>query len=242
VNQLGAAVDIAGLRKHYGDVRAVDGIDLLIAPGEVVALLGPNGAGKTTTLAAAAGLLPVMDGHVELDEQRVENLSAHLRARRGLSFVPADRGLFSQLDVAQNLRLAARPTSAISVDAALTHFPALRPLLARRCGQLSGGEQQMLSIARALVRGPRVLLIDELSLGLAPTIVERIFPVIRRVADTCDVAVIIVEQHVQMALAIADRVYVLDRGAVTMSGTADEMRGRAADLHRSYLGASRDHP
>jgi branched-chain amino acid transport system ATP-binding protein len=220
-----------GLCLGYGGMRVVHDLNLEVRRGEVVALLGANGAGKSTTLLGLCGYLKPQAGFVTVDEQRT-TAPLHLRARQGLAFVPESRSVFSQLSVADNLRLGRVETSA-----ALAHFPELEPLLGKRGGLLSGGEQQMLTMARALCREPKVLLVDELSLGLAPQIVTRLLGAVRKAADD-GVGVLIVEQYVRGALEVADRAYVLHRGHVAIKGTADELLARLDEIEGAYLATS----
>jgi len=232
-------LEIDDLSSGYVGVPVVRGVDLHIEPGEVVALLGPNGAGKTTTLLTVSGLLPVLGGSVKVLGEEVSSRAPHLNARRGLAHVAEDRSLFFQLTVQENLRLGVAGDRSARSDAyerALDMLPALRPLMDRRAGLLSGGEQQMLALARAMVGDPKLLLVDEMSLGLAPIIVERLLPIVRQIADDTGAAVLIVEQHIQMALSVADRAYVMSHGEVTMSGTAAELSERRELLEASYLG------
>jgi branched-chain amino acid transport system ATP-binding protein len=233
---VGALIEVDQLNAGYKGASVVRNLNLTVNPGEVVALLGSNGAGKTTTLLTIAGVLPAISGEVWVLGRSVKKKRVHQIARRGLALVPADRGLFFQLSVAENLRLGHRKGSHISVEDALGYFPALQPLLQRRCGLLSGGEQQMLGVARALVAGPQVLMIDEMSLGLAPIIVERLLPVIRQIADEQSMGVLLVEQHVHMALALADRAYVLSHGELSLEGEVEHLRAHREILEASYLG------
>ena len=217
----------------YGRSVVVRDVTLHVDEGEVVALLGANGAGKTTTLLTVAGALQAVSGSVELLGERVDRWPAPRIARRGAVLIPDDRGLFPKLTVRENLALAARGRSTSDV---LAQFPELQSRLRIPAGLLSGGQQQMLAIARALGRRPRLLLIDELSFGLAPLVVQRLMPMVRRIADETGAAVLLVEQHVHLALSIADRAYVLSHGALTLSGAADALRDDASLLHASYLG------
>jgi branched-chain amino acid transport system ATP-binding protein len=222
----------AGYTKGRPVVRAVD---LELLPGEVVALLGPNGAGKTTLLLTLAGLLPGLAGSVTLDGHQVRAGRARAAARRGLVLVPDDRSLFTQLTVRDNLTLARRRHGS-TVDQVLDHFPALAKRLKVPAGMLSGGEQQMLALGRALIQDPRVLLIDELSMGLAPVIVEELLPVVRRIADGTGTAVVLVEQHVRPALEVADRAVVLVHGETVLTGPAARLAADPGLLERAYLG------
>jgi branched-chain amino acid transport system ATP-binding protein len=230
-------LELSDVWSGYAGVPAVLGISLTVEPGEVVALLGPNGAGKTTTLLSTAGALRLLDGDVTFDGRSIRGLPPHRIAQRGLALVPEGRGLFRQLTVKENLDLVRpRRRSASSRDV-LSVFPALESLLPRRVGLLSGGEQQMLALARALLARPKLLMVDELSLGLAPALVEQLFPAVRRLALDEGMAILLVEQHVHMALAFSDRVYVLSRGRVTLEGRADDLRSRTDLFEASYIGA-----
>jgi sulfate-transporting ATPase len=221
-------VEVHGLWAGYGDLAAVRDLDLTVAPGEIVALLGPNGAGKTTTLLTLAGELVPVRGKVRvLDEPAGKSLQ--WLVRRGLGFVPEERAVIASLSTAANLKLSRGDTRV-----ALDLFPELRPLLRRRAGLLSGGEQQILTLARALASEPRLLLVDELSLGLAPLVVRRLLLAVRAAADR-GVGVLLVEQHAADALDIADRIVVLRHGGVVLTGTADELRDQLGDLESAYL-------
>jgi branched-chain amino acid transport system ATP-binding protein len=204
--------------------------------GEVVALLGPNGAGKTTTLLTIAGVLPAIAGRIDVLGSPATAGSPHRLARRGVALVPEDRGLFAQLSGHENLRLHHRRDGGVELSTVVEWFPALATILGRRAGLLSGGEQQMLALACKLVTDPRLLLIDEMSLGLAPIVVERLLPVVRRVADERGTAVLLVEQHVHAALTIADRGYVLRHGELVLEGSARDLLARRDVLAGSYLG------
>ena len=239
-----------GLDAGYDGVPVVRGLDLVINQGEVVALLGANGAGKTTTLLTIAGLLPPISGSLTVlgevahDEggrgRRVRRNSltrTWRRARRGLSLVPEDRGLFPGLTVNEHLRLSKSKTNTSNTsNDILDLFPALAPLRTRQAGLLSGGEQQMLAIARALATMPKLLMVDEMSLGLAPIIVERLLPLVRSAAAATGAGVLIVEQHVHMALAVSDRAAVMSRGVITVQGDSRELEERSDILESSYLG------
>lgn len=235
----GRLLDISGLASGYSGVPVVRGLDLHVDAGEVVALLGPNGAGKTTTLLTVSGILKVLEGSVEVLGEPTVFGSPHKVARRGLAHVPEDRSLFFGLTVQENLRLGLRgnkSSQAEGYEQALEMLPALRPLMGRRAGLLSGGEQQMLAMARALVSQPKLLLVDEMSLGLAPIIVERLLPLVRDIADSTGAGVLIVEQHVHLALEVADRAYVMSHGEIVLEGAAAELMERQDLLEASYLG------
>ncbi|MFD4369472.1 ABC transporter ATP-binding protein [Rhodococcus sp. NPDC058521] len=214
--------------------------DLELEDGEVLALLGPNGAGKTTVLSTLAGLLPSLNGTVEIANRVVKPGQARSASQAGLVLVPDDRSLFTTLTVEENLRLAVTSRRAWSSERAsvLEYFPALSERMKVAAGSLSGGEQQMLAIARALVQHPKVLLIDELSMGLAPVVVERLLPIVRTVADTTGAAVVLVEQHVQLALETADTALVLRHGTNVLQGAAAELADAPHLIEDAYLGTS----
>jgi branched-chain amino acid transport system ATP-binding protein len=230
----GRLLECRGLAAGYGSVAVVRDVDLRVEPGEVVALIGPNGAGKTTTLLTLAGELPVIAGDVRFRGTPTK-AALFRRARRGMGFVTEERSVFMALTAEENLRVAGvRRSDAVAL------FPELEPLMGRTAGLLSGGEQQMLTLARAVARDPKLLLVDELSLGLAPVIVKRLLQTVRRVASERATGILLVEQHVRQALHVADRVYVMQRGRIVMSGTGEEVHGRIDEIEATYLSRSRD--
>jgi branched-chain amino acid transport system ATP-binding protein len=229
-----ACSDLAG---GWGSLTAFRDVDLAIDPGCVHAVLGPNGAGKTTLLLTLAGLLPAHAGEIELDGIALKSGHATAISKAGIVLVPDNRELFTTLTVEENLRVAAGrrgpdPRSMLDL------FPQLEARWSLRVGALSGGEQQMLAIARGLIQQPKVLLVDELSMGLAPIIVERLFEAIKKVAADSDCTVVFVEQYVALALDVADSVTVLNRGALVMSGSAEDIVSQPQALEEAYLGAA----
>jgi branched-chain amino acid transport system ATP-binding protein len=224
-----AALQLAGLTVGWGAVPVVHDLDIQVDAGEVVALLGPNGAGKSTTIMAIAGALTPTSGTIRLGGASLTG-PPHRRARRGLSIVPEGRSVFMGLSTSTNLSLGRGST-----ERALELFPELVPLLDRRAGLLSGGEQQILTLARALASRPKVLVVDELSLGLAPMVVRRLLDAVRTAADRDGVGVLLVEQHARQALALADRGYVLRRGRVELEGAASDLLHRINEIEATYL-------
>jgi len=221
-------LEARGLRAGYAGVDIVKGLNLTVSEGEVVALLGANGAGKTTTMLTLAGELTPLGGEVFFNGDAKAG-PLHKRAKKGLSFVTEERSIFANLTTRQNLAVGR-----VDIDHATNIFPELTPLLGRRAGLLSGGEQQMLTLSRALSRSPKLLLADELSLGLAPKTVGRLLRAVRAAADS-GVGALLIEQHVHRVLDIADRVYLLHHGEVKFEGTAVEARANLTEIQAMYL-------
>jgi branched-chain amino acid transport system ATP-binding protein len=237
----GTLLEAHGLRTGYGRLPVVFDVDLEVKEGEIVALLGPNGAGKTTTLRALSGMLPLMSGEVRLDGTSLKGSPPNVIARGGIVHVPQGRGIFPNLRVDETLRLACAMAGIrrAEVDARVADmyeiFERLHERRTQLAGTLSGGEQQMLAIARGLIMKPRLLMIDEMSQGLAPTIVQGLFAIVRSLPEQ-GVSVLIVEQFVTHALAVASRAYVLEKGEVAFNGKAAELARDEAFVKGSYLG------
>ncbi len=230
---------VSQLTVAYGGIQAVRELSLEVAPGEMVCLIGANGAGKTTTLKAIAGLIAPQAGSVRFDGAAITGLPAHEVARRGLALVPEGRGVFPRMSVAENLMMGAytrRDRAEISRDLDQVHalLPRLTERRAQMAGLLSGGEQQMLALGRAMMARPRLLLLDEPSMGLAPLMVQAVFEIIRQIAAS-GVAVLLIEQNAHLALKTCARGYVLENGATTLSGQAGELAANPAVRH-AYLG------
>jgi ABC-type branched-subunit amino acid transport system ATPase component len=233
---------LEGLTAGYDGAPVLRDLHLTVGAGEVVALLGPNGAGKTTTLRAISGLIRPLGGTIRLAGDDLARRSPTARARLGIAHVPEGRGVFFGLTVNEHFRLGF-PGERLDVDTAYEYFPALARLADRRVGLLSGGEQQMLALGRALARKPRLLLLDELSLGLAPVIVESLLPVVSNFADQSRCAVLLVEQHIHIALAVAQRGYVLAHGELIIHERADVLRADHELIRSGYLGEQAlEHP
>jgi len=231
-------LEVRGLRVAYGGIAAVKGIDLDVARGELVCLIGANGAGKTTTLKAVAGALAPAGGRVLLEGREVTGVPAHELVRRGLALVPEGRGIFARLTVAENLRMGAYCRVDPAIEADLERVCALFPRLRERsrqvAGTLSGGEQQMLAIGRALMSRPKLLLLDEPSMGLAPIAAQSVFSTIREIASG-GVTVLLVEQNARAALELARRAYVMESGAIVLSGKAGALLSDPK-VREAYLG------
>jgi branched-chain amino acid transport system ATP-binding protein len=231
-------LSVEKLTSAYGRIEVLHAVSLDVGRGQIVALIGANGAGKTTLLRAISGVQPITAGRVLLDGERVEKLPPHARVARGIVQVPEGRQLFAPLSVIDNLRLGAWTQRATRSDLTLGRvfelFPVLHPLRHALAGTLSGGQQQMLAIGRALMGKPRLLLLDEPSMGLAPIIVDQILDVIRALKHE-GLTVLLVEQNAHAALAITDRAYVLETGKVMLTGTAAEIRNDRR-VREAYLG------
>ncbi len=234
-------LEVRNLHVAYGAIQALHGIDLLVEAGQIVTLIGSNGAGKSTTLRTICGQLRPTRGTIVFDDESIAGLPAHEVVRRGVAQAPEGRGIFANLSVAENLEMGAYPRSdraevARDRDRALELFPVLRERLSQSAATLSGGEQQMLAIARALLARPRLMLLDEPSLGLAPQIVQRIFSIIREI-NAAGTTILLVEQNAHMALQTAHYAYVLEVGRVTRHGPASEL-AQSDDIRKAYLGVS----
>jgi branched-chain amino acid transport system ATP-binding protein len=234
------ALRLRDVEASYGAVRALNGISLNVEPGSIVALLGANGAGKSTILRTLSGLLKPTDGDIEFDGHRLNSLSPHERIRLGLAQVPEGRRIFKDLDISENLRMGAYTRGdaagiARDLEMVFELFPILKERINQLGGTLSGGEQQMLTIGRGLMARPKLLLLDEPSLGLAPLIVQNIFSILKKVNAEQGMSLLIVEQNVHVALQNADYAYVLQLGRVTVEGTAKELQENR-EVVASYLG------
>lgn len=233
-------LEVENLEVKYGVIPALKGLSFYVDEGETVAVIGANGAGKTTTLHAVSGIVPKAGGTVRFNGEEITNLPAHKIVEKGISQVQEGRGIFSQLTVLENLEIGAylrRDTAEIEKDLkdVYTLFPRLEERKTQHAGTLSGGEQQMLAIGRAMMARPRMLLLDEPSMGLAPVVVEDIFRTIRRLNRERHMTILVVEQNAQMALWLADRAYVMETGLITVSGTSKELSAND-EIRRSYLG------
>jgi branched-chain amino acid transport system ATP-binding protein len=231
-------LEVRGLEVNYGGIRAVKGVDLEVREGELVCLIGANGAGKSTTLRAVCGLLPARAGSVRYDGTDIAGVAIHELPRRGLVMVPEGRGIFPQLTVQENLAMGAytRNDAGIAEDIERRYetFPRLKERRTQVAGTLSGGEQQMLAMGRALMARPKLLLLDEPSMGLAPRLVAKIFDIVRQVASQ-GVTILLVEQNARLALEVANRGYVMESGNITLSGEAKGLLENPK-VREAYLG------
>ncbi len=233
-------LEIKDLHVFYGAIHALKGISLTVQDGELVSMIGANGAGKTTTLHAISGLLPAASGSVLLDDKDLQKVPANTIIRLGMSHVPEGRHVFASMTVEENLRMGAyilRDSKKIAenLERVYGHFPRLKERRRQLAGTLSGGEQQMLATGRALMTDPRIVLMDEPSMGLSPLLVKEIFSIIQQLHES-GITILLVEQNAKMALAVSDRAYVLETGTISMEGPAAEL---AADdrVRKAYLGA-----
>ncbi len=232
-------LELRDVRAHYGPIAALHGLSLHVDEGEIVAVLGANGAGKTTTLRAISGLVRP-SGEIEFDGRRLNGWSPERAARHGIAHVPEGRGILSPLTVWENLRMGAytrrdRAETKRDVARALDHFPWIEERRNQQAGTLSGGEQQMLALARALVSRPRLLLLDEPSLGLAPLVVEEFFRIVLALNAEDGLTVLVVEQNANIALDVSSRAYVVEVGRIALEGSSDELK-RHEGIRASYLG------
>ena len=233
-------LDVNDLNVYYGGIHAIKNISFNIKKGEIVSLIGANGAGKTSTLHAISGLVPIKSGEISLNGENVTNIEAHKLVSLGMAHVPEGRRIFTELTVLENLEMGAytrNDSEQIKED--INHMFTLFPRLAERkkqlAGTMSGGEQQMLAMARALMSSPSLLLLDEPSMGLAPLLVQEIFNIIERINKEENVTVLLVEQNANMALSIADRGYVLETGKIILEGTGKELLSNP-EIKKAYLG------
>jgi len=234
-----ALLSVDNLSAGYGKIRALHGVSLRVPQARIVCVLGANGAGKTTLMRALSGLLPVSEGQTIFDGQSIANVPAEALVRRGIAHVPQGRMVFAQLTVRDNLVLGGytRPAAEVrdDIDRVLGYFPRLKERITSRAGTLSGGEQQMLAIARGLLAKPRLLMLDEPSMGVAPILKDAIFETLRDIRDRENLTLLIVEQDADIALDISDEGYVIETGRVVMQGPAAELAGNE-DIRRAYLG------
>jgi branched-chain amino acid transport system ATP-binding protein len=234
-----AMLKIKGLQVNYGGIQAVKGVDLEVEQGELVTLIGANGAGKTTTMKAITGLKPYSAGDIEYQGQSIKGMPAHELLKRGLAMVPEGRGIFARMSIVENMQMGAylrTDSDGVNkdVERMFGYFPRLKERAKQLAGTLSGGEQQMLAMARALISKPKLLLLDEPSMGLSPIMVEKIFEVVRDISKE-GLTVLLVEQNARLALQAANRGYVMDSGTITMSGNAKDMLDDPK-VRAAYLG------
>jgi branched-chain amino acid transport system ATP-binding protein len=234
-----ALLEVRGLHAQYGPTQVLHGIDFAVQTGGITTILGANGAGKTTTLRAVCGMVK-RRGDIRFDQTRIDNLATESIVRLGVAHVPDGRGTFVNLSVEENLRLGAytrRDRDAVAADyeRMYTYFPRLKERRRQQAGLLSGGEQQMLAVSRALMLRPKLLLLDEPSFGLAPLVVQEIFEIFREINQRDGVSMLLVEQNASLALKVADQAYLLETGRVVVSGSAEDIRNDES-VRRSYLG------
>jgi len=234
-----ALLEVRNLHASYGEVRVLHGLDFVTEKGGITALLGANGAGKTTTLRAVCAMLST-EGEIRFDGERIERRATEDIVRRGIAHVPDGRGTFLHLTTEENLRLGAytrrdRATVAADLERVYGYFPRLKERRRQQAGTLSGGEQQMLAVSRALMLRPKLMLLDEPSFGLAPLLVKELFQILREIKEREGVSLLLVEQNAALALELADRAYLIETGRVVLSGSAAELR-RDDGVRRAYLG------
>lgn len=235
---MGTILKVDNINVYYGAIHAIKGISFEVNEGEIVTLIGANGAGKSTTLQTVSGLLRSRTGSIEFNGENISHVPAHKLVYKGLAQVPEGRRIFLQMSVEENLEMGAFTQKNAGIDADLEsvyeQFPRLRERKKQIAGTLSGGEQQMLAMGRALMSRPKLLMLDEPSMGLAPILVEQIFDIIKLLHKE-GTTILLVEQNAQMALSVADRAYVLETGKITLSGTGEELI-RSDEIRRAYLG------
>ena len=235
---MGTILKVDNINVYYGAIHAIKGISFEVNEGEVVTLIGANGAGKSTTLQTVSGLLRSRTGSIEFNGENISHVPAHKLVYKGLAQVPEGRRIFLQMSVEENLEMGAFTQKNAGIDADLEsvyeQVPRLRERKKQIAGTLSGGEQQMLAMGRALMSHPKLLMLDEPSMGLAPILVEQIFDIIRQLHKN-GTTILLVEQNAQMALSVADRAYVLETGKITLSGTGKEL-AESDEVRKAYLG------
>ena len=235
---MGTILKVDNINVYYGAIHAIKGISFEVNEGEIVTLIGANGAGKSTTLQTVSGLLRSRTGSIEFNGENISHVPAHKLVYKGLAQVPEGRRIFLQMSVEENLEMGAFTQKNASIDADIEsvyeQFPRLRERKKQIAGTLSGGEQQMLAMGRALMSHPKLLMLDEPSMGLAPILVEQIFDIIRQLHKN-GTTILLVEQNAQMALSVADRAYVLETGKITLSGTGKEL-AESDEVRKAYLG------
>ena len=235
---MGTILKVDNINVYYGAIHAIKGISFEVNEGEIVTLIGANGAGKSTTLQTISGLLRSRTGSIEFNGENISHVPAHKLVYKGLAQVPEGRRIFLQMSVEENLEMGAFTQKNAGIDADLEsvyeQFPRLRERKKQIAGTLSGGEQQMLAMGRALMSHPKLLMLDEPSMGLAPILVEQIFDIIRQLHKN-GTTILLVEQNAQMALSVADRAYVLETGKITLSGTGKEL-AESDEVRKAYLG------
>ena len=235
---MGTILKVDNINVYYGAIHAIKGISFEVNEGEIVTLIGANGAGKSTTLQTVSGLLRSRTGSIEFNGENISHVPAHKLVYKGLAQVPEGRRIFLQMSVEENLEMGAFTQKNAGIDADLEsvyeQFPRLRERKKQIAGTLSGGEQQMLAMGRALMSHPKLLMLDEPSMGLAPILVEQIFDIIRKLHKN-GTTILLVEQNAQMALSVADRAYVLETGKITLSGTGKEL-AESDEVRKAYLG------